>query len=125
MNPCHHQLGRKTRTETGKCFGLACLHCKNLRADCGSSSEGGEFLLEDNGYDNYESDIGSVSSEESLNAKKNRKGSLVKKIVESNQAVCISLDLEHGGDKCGVTQLSAVLFRLGGFEKMIKGEILS
>ena len=59
-----------------------------------------------------------------MNAKKDRKGSLVKKIVESNQAVCISLDLEHGGDKCGVTQLSAVIFRLGGFEISDQGRDL-
>ena len=26
------------------------------------------------------------------------------------------MDLEHGGVKCGVTQLSTVLFRIGGFE---------
>jgi len=41
---------------------------------------------------------------------------LVKEIVEKSNAVCLSLDLEHGGDKCGVTQLSAVLFRLEGVE---------
>ena len=64
----------------------------------------------------YSSDIGSISSEENSGAKKERKGSLVKVIIENEEAVCIYLDLEHGGDKCGVTQLSAVLFRLGGFE---------
>ena len=36
--------------------------------------------------------------------------------MKDNNAVFISFDLEHGGNKCGVTQLSAVLFRLGGFE---------
>jgi hypothetical protein len=70
----------------------------------------GSYCRNDN-YDTY-----SVSSEESTNAKKSRKGSLIKKIVENDEAVFISLDLEHGGQKCGVTQLSAVLFRLGGSE---------
>ena len=37
-------------------------------------------------------------------------------MIENEEAVCISLDLEHGGVKCGVTQLSTVLFRIGGFE---------
>ena len=36
--------------------------------------------------------------------------------MENDNCVFISLDLEHGGDKCRVTQLSAVLFRLGGFD---------
>ena len=37
-------------------------------------------------------------------------------LINENRLVGISLDLEHGGDKCGITQLSAVLFRLGGVE---------
>ena len=35
-------------------------------------------LLLDDDYDSFRSDVGSVSSEESVNAKKDRKGSLVK-----------------------------------------------
>ena len=71
-----------------------------------------------NGYisEVYSSDVGSISSEESEVAKKESKGSLFKVIRENEEYVCISLDLERGGGKCGVTQLSAVLFRLGGFE---------
>lgn len=61
-------------------------------------------------------DTESISSDESANAKKERQGSLIKRIVERKEAIFISLDLEHGGDKCGVTQLSAVLFQLGGFD---------
>ena len=79
-----------------------------------------DFISEgsSNGYirEGYISDIGSISSEESAGTKKKRKGSLVKRIIENEEYVCISLELEHGGDECGVTQLSAVLFMLGGFE---------
>ena len=64
----------------------------------------------------YSSDIGSISIKESAGTKKERKGSLVKGIIENEEAFCISLDLEHGEDKCGLTQLYAVLFRLGVFE---------
>ena len=46
-----------------------------------------------------------------------RSSSLVKNIIENGRAVCIFLDLEHGCHKCGVTQLSAVLFRRGRFEE--------
>ena len=71
--------------------------------------------------DNYDTNSSSyddlsVSSEESINTKKSRKGSLVTSLINENRLVGISLDLEHGGDKCGITQLSAVLFRLGGVE---------
>ena len=58
----------------------------------------------------------SISSEESADAQKKRKGSVITQLVTNGDAVFISLDLEHGGNKCGVTQLLAVLFRLGGFE---------
>ena len=37
-------------------------------------------------------------------------------LINEKRLVGISLDLEHGGDKCGITQLSAVLFRLGRVE---------
>ena len=63
-----------------------------------------------------EVDHNSVSSEESNTTRKNRKGSLIKNLVNKNKAVFISLDLEHRGNKCGVTQLSAVLFKMCGFE---------
>ena len=43
----------------------------------------------------YSSDIGSISSKESAGAKKERKGSLVKGIIENEEAICISLDIEH------------------------------
>ena len=71
--------------------------------------------------DNYDTNSSSyddlsVSSEESINTKKSRKGSLVTSLINEKRLVGISLDLEHGGDKCGITQLSAVLFRLGGVE---------
>ena len=79
-----------------------------------------DFISEDssNGFiiEGYSSDIDSIFSEESAGAKKESKGSLVKGITENEEAFCISLDLEHGGVKCGVTQLSTVLFRIGGFE---------
>jgi len=71
----------------------------------------GNTLLESN-----RDDCTSISSQESIESKKARRGSLVKDIIEKSNAICISLDLEHGGDKCGVTQLSAVLFSLGGLE---------
>jgi len=48
-----------------------------------------------------------------LDTKNSRKGSLIKRILERDECVFISFDLEHGGDQCGITQLSAVLFRLG------------
>ena len=55
-------------------------------------------------------------SEESDNTKKKRKGLIIKSIVENDNCVFISLDLERRGDKCVVTQLYTVLFRLGGFD---------
>ena len=61
-----------------------------------------------------ESDGDSVLSEESIAAKKSRKGSLIAPRVLNGSAIFISLDLEHGGYECGITQLSAQLFRLGG-----------
>ena len=41
---------------------------------------------------------------------------MITQLVKNGDAVFILLDLEHGGNKCGMTQLSAVIFRLGGFE---------
>ena len=67
-------------------------------------------------HEGYSSDVESISNEESAGSKKERKGSLVKEIIENEEAVCISLDLGHEGDKYGVIQFYAVLFRLGGFE---------
>ena len=40
----------------------------------------------------------------------------MRRITEECNAVCISLDLELGGNKFRVTQLSAVLFHVGGIE---------
>ena len=61
-------------------------------------------------------DRSSISSEESADTRKARKGSLAKDAIEKKSAVFISFDLEHGGPKCGITQLSAVLFYLGGID---------
>ena len=74
------------------------------------------MLFESNRDNEDNNDCTSISSKESIDSRKARRGSLVKEIIEKSNAVCISLDLEHGGDKCGVTQLSAILFRLGGVE---------
>ena len=40
----------------------------------------------------------------------------MRRITEECNAVCISLDLELGGNKFRVTQLSAVLFHVEGIE---------
>ena len=72
------------------------------------------MLFESNRDNEDNNDCTSISSKESIDSRKVRQGCLVKEIIEKSNAVCISLDLEHEGDKCGVTQLSAVLFRLGG-----------
>ena len=74
------------------------------------------MLFESNRDNEDNNDWASISSKDSIDSRKARRGSLVKEIIEKSNAVCISLDLEHGGDKCGVTQLSAVLFRLRGVE---------
>ena len=74
------------------------------------------MLFESNRDNEDNNDCTSISSKESIDSRKARRGSLVKEIIDKSNAVGISLDLEHGGDKCGVTQLSAVLFRLGGVE---------
>jgi hypothetical protein len=62
--------------------------------------------------------------------KKNRKGSLIKPYIDEKRAVFISLDLEHGGPRCGITQISCVLFTIhsikdedeGGDGESILGE---
>ena len=56
--------------------------------------------------------ISSVECEEDEETKKARKKSLVYDYIREGKAVFISLDLEHGGENCGITQLSAQIFRL-------------
>ena len=68
-------------------------------------------LFESNG-----NDCTSIASQESMESKKDPRGSLIKDIIEKSNAICISFDLEHGDDKCGVAQLSSVLFSLGELE---------
>ena len=66
-----------------------------------------------------------VSEEEDKDKTKIRKGSLLQPLIDSNKAVFISLDLEHGGDKCGITQLSAQLFRYTGLlERDVGNDII-
>ena len=57
-------------------------------------------------------DDGVIEFEEDEEAKKQRKCSLVYEYIIKNKAVFISLDLEHGGENYGITQLSAQLFAL-------------
>ena len=80
------------------------------------------MLFESNRDNEDNNDCTSISSKESIDSRKVRQGCLVKEIIEKSNAVCISLDLEHGGDKCGVTQLSAVLFRLGEVHQLRKNQ---
>ena len=48
---------------------------------------------------------------------------MLQPLIDSNKEVFISLDLEHGGDKCGITKLSAQLFRYAGLlEKDVGGD---
>ena len=75
------------------------------------------FGKENTSLERNRNDCESISSQESIDSKRARRGSLLKDIIDKSNAICISLDLEHGGDKCGVTQLSAVLFKLGGLEE--------
>ena len=55
--------------------------------------------------------------EKDAETQKNRKGSLIEK---RDRIKFISMDLEHGVDKCGITQLSAQIFCIGGYSEISK-----
>ena len=44
-----------------------------------------------------------IPDEEDKDRKKERKGSLVHPLIIKNKVVFVSLDLEHGGYRCGIT----------------------
>ena len=55
------------------------------------------------------------SGEEDEDDKKKRKKSLIHERVSEQSIVFVSLDKETGGPKCGIVQLSAILFSITGF----------
>ena len=69
----------------------------------------------DTSDDDYNSED-DISLEEDEESRKSRKSSLIQNHLNdgNENIVFISFDLEHGGHFCGVTQISAVLFTLGG-----------
>ena len=52
-----------------------------------------------------------------MDKKETWRESLVKTIIENDKKECISLDIEHGGHKYGITLFLVVLFCKGGFEE--------